>query len=71
MRRTPVTSSSLASLGYSPTQATLEVEFKHGAVYRYLDVPGDVFEAFLAAESKGTFFNHVLKDCYSYQRVNR
>jgi len=69
--RTAVTSSSLASIGYSPTQATLEVEFKHGAVYRYLDVPTKVFEAFMAAESKGTFFNQAVKNSYSYQRVGR
>lgn len=66
-----MTSSSLASIGYSPTQSALEVEFKHGAVYRYLDVPAEVFEAFLAAESKGTFFNHAVKDHYSYQRVSK
>lgn len=71
MDRTAVTSSSLASIGYSPKQATLEVEFKHGTIYRYLDVPADVFEALLAAESKGTFFNHAVKDCYSHQRLSR
>jgi hypothetical protein len=71
MNRTRVTSSSLASVGYSPTTATLEVEFKHGAVYQYLDVPTEVFEAFLAAESKGTFFNSTVKNCYSYRRVVR
>ena len=70
MTRTAVTSSSLASIGYSPTQAALEVEFKHGAVYRYLDVPASVFEAFLVAESKGTFFNQAIKDRYSYQRAS-
>jgi len=64
-----VMSSSLASVGYSPKQTTLEVEFKHGAIYRYLDVPADVFRAFLSAESKGTFFNHAVKDRYSHQRI--
>ena len=71
MDRTAVTSSSLASIGYSPKQTTLEVEFKHGAIYRYLDVPADVFQAFLAAESKGAYFNHAVKDCYPHQRVRR
>jgi len=71
MDRTAVTSSSLASIGYSPKQTTLEVEFKHGAIYRYLDVPTHVFEAFMAAESKGAFFNYAVKDCYSSLRVSR
>jgi len=69
--RTAVTSSSLASIGYSPTQALLEIEFRHGAVYRYLGVPTHVFDAFLAAESKGTFFNQAVKDRYPHQRVTR
>ena len=71
MRRTAVTSSSLAAIGSSPARATLEVEFKHDSLYRYLEVPGEVFAAFEAAESKGTFFNHAIKDCYSYHRVSR
>jgi hypothetical protein len=71
MRRTAVTSSSLAAIGYSPARATLEVEFKHGSLYRYLEVPREVFEAFATAESKGTFFNQAIKDCYPHQRVSR
>ena len=71
MKRNSVTSSSLASIGYSQTQTALEIEFKHGAIYRYLDVPADVFEALMAAASKGTYFNHAIKDCYSYQQVTR
>ena len=71
MKRTAVTSSSLASIGYLLAQAALEVEFKHGAIYRYLQVPSEVFGAFLAAESKGTYFNQAIKDCYPYQQVCR
>lgn len=71
VNRTAVTSSSLASIGYSSTEKLLEVVFKHGAVYRYLEVPAGVFEAFLAADSKGTFFNNEVKACYPYRRVSR
>ena len=71
MNRTAVTSSSLASIGYRPEEKTLEVEFKHRAVYQYLDVPAAVFESFMAVESKGTFFNAEIKDCYSFRHARR
>lgn len=70
MKRTAVTSSGLASIGYSRALGTLEVEFKHGAVYQYLDVPAEVFAAFEAAESKGAFFNKAVKERYSSRQVS-
>ena len=71
MRLSPVDSSSLASIGYDSTQQLLEVEFKHGAVYRYEDVPPEVFTVFLKADSKGAFFNSHIKDSYDCVRVTR
>jgi hypothetical protein len=54
--------------GYG-TDATLEVEFRSGAVYRYFAVPRRVFEEFLAAESKGSFFNRIIKPRYPVAHV--
>lgn len=71
MHRHLVDSTSLASIGYDSTDRTLEIEFKHGALYRYLNVPNDVFEALRAADSKGTFFNATIKDSYAFVRVSR
>jgi hypothetical protein len=71
VRRRPVDSSSLASIGYDPTERALEVEFIHGAVYLYFEVPPNVFEALLSAPSKGTFFNDAIKDSYDFDRVSR
>jgi len=39
MKRAPVASSSLRSLGYDAAQQVLEVEFASGALYRYEQVP--------------------------------
>ena len=68
MRREEVESSSLKSVGYAPESRTLEVEFHHGAVYRYLGVPPSVHEALLRAESKGAFLNREVRDRYPYER---
>jgi len=70
LRRRPVESTSLDSIGYDSAEQKLEVEFKHGAVYEYLDVPAEVFEAFLAADSKGSFFNSDIKNSYDFVRVS-
>jgi hypothetical protein len=62
MRRVPVPSTSIASIGYVPKRRELEIEFRaSGDVYRYFDVPGEEYDAFMAAESKGTYLNQVFK----------
>lgn len=68
MQRETVESSSLKSVGYAPESRTLEVEFHHGAVYRYLGVPPSVHEALLRAESKGAFLNREVRERYPYER---
>ena len=66
--RTAVESSVLSSVGYS-TDASLELEFRSGAIYRYFAVPRPVFEELIAAESKGVYFNRYVRDRFRYQRL--
>ena len=62
MRRIPVRSTSIASIGYLPAERELEIEFRASCdVYRYFDVPGEEYAAFMTAESKGTYLNQVFK----------
>jgi len=61
MERTPVFSSNLVSVGYDGQTQTLEIEFKNGAVYQYSGVPLDEFNAFMNADSKGTYFHARIK----------
>lgn len=69
MKRTTVTSSSIASVGYDPGTSTLEVEFNHGAVYQYFMVPDTVFHEFMRADSLGTFLNTRIKGTYPYVQI--
>jgi len=66
--RTPVFSSSIASIGYSP-ESTLDVELMRGGVYRYFDVPKDVYDALIRAESIGAYFNRCVRPYYQHARV--
>jgi hypothetical protein len=47
----------------------LEIGFISGIVYRYLRVSLDVSQDFLAARSKGKFFNEQIKDTYPWEQV--
>lgn len=70
MDRTPVTSSTVASIGYDAQTQTLEVEFtKEGRIYQYFDVPKAVHNAFLASDSKGRFLASQIKGVYRYARL--
>ena len=64
---TPVTSSFVEAVGYDPEARELHVRLAGGRGYRYLGVPASVFEEFLAAPSKGTFFNGRVKHNYDWE----
>jgi hypothetical protein len=61
MKRVPVRSTSVASVGYDPERFVLELEFLGGAVYRYSRVPAAVHRLLLQADSIGRFVNSVIK----------
>jgi hypothetical protein len=69
MRRKPVDSSSLASVGYDKAARTLEVEFRKGRIYQYHDVGAEIFARLMTAESKGRFMNAHIRNAYRFTRV--
>lgn len=69
MHRAPVSSSSIRDVGYDAAARRLEVGFRAGGVYEYDAVPPEVHDAFLAASSKGRFFQGRIRDRYRYRRV--
>ena len=69
LTRTPVDSSSVASVGYSAETQALEVQFRSGSVYRYFNVPASIYSEFMASPSKGTFFNTSVRMQFGFARV--
>ena len=69
MFREPVSSRSIAAIGYDDDAETLEVEFVTGRIYHYRGVSQDVFEDFREAPSKGAYFNQHIKDAYPWEQV--
>lgn len=69
MRREPVSSSNLRSVGYDPTSDTLEIEFNSGGVYQYLGVPAHVHDFLLRSGSLGSYFASQIRDVYPCAKV--
>lgn len=70
MERVAVSSSNLASVGYSATEAILEVEFHHGGVYQYSGVPEDIYLGLMSAGSHGQYFDQFIKKAgYPYVKI--
>ena len=69
MTTTVLNSTSLAEVGYEQEENTLHVQFQNGSTYDYFDVPADVYEGILKADSAGRFFNENVSGEFSYQRV--
>ena len=68
MKREPVTSSNVVSVGYDATTETLEVEFRSG-VYQYYNVPQHIHDSLKKVESVGKFLNAYIKSAYPYAKV--
>jgi hypothetical protein len=64
IKRLPVQSSALATVGYSKRLRALEIEFRNGAIYRYLEVPSSVYQELVNAPSKARFYDENIRRKY-------
>lgn len=67
MHRKPIISSVIRTAGFS--NGVLEIEFHHGDIYRYFDVPAETADAFLSSNSKGQYFAKFIRDRYRLEKV--
>ena len=65
-----VESTTLATVAYDEALELLQLEFRSRAIYQYFDVPVAVHAALLGAESKGSYFNRVIRGGFRYSRVS-
>ena len=62
-----VNSSNIKSVDWDAK--TLEVDFHRGATYRYSEVPEEVFNQLINAQSVGKYFNGNIAKHYSSERI--
>jgi hypothetical protein len=69
MKRYPVKSSMIDSVGYDPKKKILELEFTSGALWQYLKVPSSEYVKMMKAKSVGRFFLSNIQECYEEVRL--
>ena len=63
------TSSFINGLSYAVGDQTLILNFKNDVSYKYYDVPKDIFEEMIVAESKGKYFHQTIKNKFKNEAV--
>ena len=64
-----VDSSMIYAFGYDEQEQVLEVIFKRTGVYRYHNVPKEVYQQLLDSDSKGGYMRDLIIDMYPTERV--
>ncbi len=72
MAEIAVDSTCLDSVDYEPSTETMILDFDRGGVYSYATVPQAIYDALIAAASKGTYFNANIRNAgYAYTQISR
>ena len=61
-----VQSSFIDSAAYHKLSNVLEVKFSNGNIYTFMNIPQNVYDDFMKSDSKGKFFNSILRN-YKHQ----
>jgi hypothetical protein len=64
-----VDSSSIEAIRYDSDNTELYVQFISGATYVYSNVDESTVAEFLDADSKGSYFNRIIKPSYDYRQA--
>lgn len=62
-----VESSNVQAIGYD--KGSIYVMFKNDSIYKYQDVPTEIFNGLLEAESVGKYLNKEIKKTYECSRI--
>jgi hypothetical protein len=68
-RTSRVLAPALSSVAYDEKTQTLEVEFRNGGIYEYLDVSGEEVTRLFRAESLGRYLNREIKPRFQVRKV--
>ena len=66
-----VESTVFSAAAYRADAGQLYLRYADGDIYRYFDCPVSVYTDFLAAESKGRYFSHKIRNRFRDQLVHR
>jgi len=64
-----INSSNLTRAKYDTEKRELDVIFKNGSIYQYIDVPWNIFTSFRLSESQGKYFSAEIKNKYTFKKI--
>ena len=68
MELIPLDSTMISAVAYDDAHRDLIVIFNTGQTYVYSDVPRDIYDGLLAADSKGTYMHSTILNHFPYRR---
>lgn len=71
IKRSPVDSSNVKSVGYDADSKTLAIEFADGSIYHYDDVKQDVYNELQGSKSIGKFIHANIKGVYKHAKQDK
>lgn len=66
-----VDSSMIQAFGYDEDSQMLMVIFNSGKTYQYSEVPKEIYDELLEADSKGRYMGDCVIDCYPYTLMKK
>ena len=69
MKREPVQSSAIRSIGYDAQNHVIEIESINGRTYQYLNVPEFLYRGLMLARSKGEYFGRRINNRFHSMEV--
>lgn len=66
----PIESEVIRAARYEPSRRVLEIVFKNGRAYHFVNVPPEEFENLMNANSKGRYFLRNIRNTYPYWRFH-
>jgi hypothetical protein len=64
-----VSSGMINKIKYDPEKKILTLGFNAGGYYDYLDVPKEICDGIIAAESKGKYYHAYIKNKFIYNKI--
>ena len=69
MKRKPVKSEKLTSIGYDKAAEVLEIEFPNGSIYQYYNVPPKEYRKLMKASCIHRYMNLHIRSVYPYKSL--
>ncbi len=69
MEMIPVSSSNLRAVGYDAINLFLDIKFHEGHVYRYFNVPLNIYNGLMSAVSHGKYFDQYIKGFFRFIKL--